>query len=145
MKNESKATPSKKVVIKFPKEIFDPFKKDITLMNARVEVDVKLPKQWKDWCLRLGLQRHNTRRHPGCASPRVSKWDRNEYAWYYLKGKGFVWRINCYGEFQRGDKIEDFDRWALCRIDSYYPVPRTLQEFKDAVNNLIIMYSEDNE
>lgn len=95
------------------------------------EVKVKLPKQWKHWCAQMGLRRH-------CR--KIYKWDRNINSWLYLKGKGHVWRINCYGEFERGDTIEDFDRWALCNIDYLDNVPQTFGAFKFAVEALVSMY-----
>lgn len=94
------------------------------------EVDVKLPKQWKHWCSKNGLRR---------SSRKVHKWDRKESAWMYLKGRGFVWRINCFGEFQRGDPHDEFDRWALCKIDSA-KIPSSMTEFANTVNMLVSCY-----
>ena len=93
--------------------------------------DVKLPKQWRHWCQKLGLRRHTRK---------VTKWDRNMFSWFYLKGKGHVWRVNCLGHFERGDTYEEFDRWALCNIDHVQTVPQTFAEFKRDVENLISIY-----
>ena len=95
------------------------------------EVVVKLPKQWKHWCQKAGLRRY---------SNRVHKWDRNSDAWCYLKGRGFVWRINCFGHFQRGDTHEEFDRWALCQIDQIDHIPASETEFLNTVELLISKY-----
>lgn len=98
------------------------------------EVKVKLPKQWKHWCQKLNLRRH---------SSKINKWDRNINSWFYLKGRGFVWRIDCFGHFQRGDRIEDFDRWALCNISEIDFVPNTFKSFESWVIALIEAYKEN--
>ena len=82
-----------------------------------------LPKQWEHWCRSMNFRPHG----------KVTK---SKFCWYYVKGKGRVWRINCYNEFQRGDTYDDFDRWALCSIKST-DIPKTFQEFRDAINFLI--------
>lgn len=64
----------------------------------------KLPKQWLDWVSSANLRV-------------VDQWGKKRGG-YYLKGRGFHWRVNCHGEFERGDNYDDFDRWARCRIDS---------------------------
>jgi hypothetical protein len=77
------------------------------MVMTQQEKKIVLPKQWKDWCRRAGLRTMGPRR----------KWERNwRSSWLYLQGRGHVWRINCYGEFQCGDTHEDFDRWARCYI-----------------------------
>ncbi len=92
------------------------------MSTARPVVVNKLPKQWKYWC-------KTQRMHPhGCNS----KWARST-TWFYLKGHNHVWRINCYGEFQLGDTIEKFDRWALCDNIISCKVPETELEFKETV------------
>jgi hypothetical protein len=88
------------------------------------KVQIKLPKQWRHWC-RLA----NLRIHDG------SKWARRKHAWFYLKGRGRVWRVNCFGVLQRGDTYEDFDRWALCDIREL-PMPKTQKEFLDTIARL---------
>lgn len=96
------------------------------------EIHVKLPKQWKHWCRKMGLRPPHFHQR--------WKVDRNPRAWMYLHGKGHVWRVNCYGEFERGDKYEEFDRWALCNIDSVPSVRKTFAEFKCDVESLIAAY-----
>ena len=84
----------------------------------------KLPKQWKHWCKLAGLR-------PVGKYVSYSRW-----TWYTLKGKGFYWRVNCYGMFQRGDSYAEFDRWALCDI-SETAMPKTEKEFLNAVQHLL--------
>lgn len=91
----------------------------------------KLPKQFKDWAAGAKLKVHFKRK-------------RKSSGWFYLKGRGYVWRVNCHFEFERGDTYADFDRWALCNIDSV-PLPKTKQEFIAAVKHLVSVYSEDVE
>lgn len=91
--------------------------------------EVKLPKQWRHWCADQKLRMHGKKR--GQAA----------WQWFYLRGKGFYWRVNCYGVLQRGDAYADFDRWALCSIDEV-PLPQTRAEFRAAIARLI---SECNE
>ena len=100
-------------------------------MTKYQEVHVKLPKQWKHWCRQLGFR---TQTWPGY------KKDRSWHTWFYLKGKGHVWRVNCYGHFERGDTYEEFDRWALCNIDFLDNVPQTFAAFKWAVETLVSSY-----
>jgi hypothetical protein len=93
------------------------------------EVEIKLPKQWKHWCQKAGLRMHG------------ATWTgRNKKYWCYLKGRGFVWRINCFGHFQRGDTHEEFDRWALCQIDQINHIPQSEAEFLNTVELLISKY-----
>lgn len=66
------------------------------------EKEIKLPKQWKDWCRAAGL---------GLNKP-IRPYQRNTKSWFYLVGRGHQWRISMYGEFQCGDSLSDFDRWA---------------------------------
>lgn len=85
---------------------------------------MKLPKQWRHWC--------------GKAQLRVyGKYHRREHEWFYLKGRGRVWRVNCYGQFQCGDTIADFDRWALCDIEQLDEIPQTEHAFIQAVEYLL--------
>lgn len=84
---------------------------------------MKLPNKWKYWCKKSGL-----RPYSGNA--------RNTNSYWYLKGKGYVWRVNCHGNFQRGDTYEDFDRWALCTI-SETPCPQNEKQFKMDVEWLL--------
>jgi hypothetical protein len=84
---------------------------------------VKLPKQWRNWCADSRLFRM------GCGGK--GKWRD-----FYLVGRGYVWRVNMHGEFERGDSYAAFDRWALCRIDSA-PMPRTREQFRAFVADAI--------
>jgi hypothetical protein len=86
---------------------------------------LKLPKGWRVWCRKAGLRPHwnDTRSQRG-----------RSY-WWYLKGKGYVWRINNRGMLQRGDRIEDFDRWALCQIDEVV-MPTNAFDFVQAIRLL---------
>jgi hypothetical protein len=87
---------------------------------------VKLPKQWRDWCTAAKL--------------RPSGWlDKRTYGklrWGYLRGHGRFWRVGWDGTFQCGDKYEDFDRWALCKV-SQAPMPKTRDEFVATVRALV--------
>lgn len=85
---------------------------------------MKLPKQWKHWCADQRLKRHG------------QVYGKNKSQWHYLQGRGFHWRVNDKGMFQRGDNYEDFDRWALCDI-AELPMPRTRAEFRAAVAELL--------
>lgn len=86
----------------------------------------KLPKQWKHWCKLAGMKPHSNR--PSA--------ERGEWAWWYLKGRGRVWRINDKGMFQCGDTYADFDRWALCEIEEA-TMPINHREFRETVANLL--------
>lgn len=91
---------------------------------------IKLPKQWKHWVSRANL--------------RIVDYYNRKPCGYYLKGRGFHWRVNCYGEFERGDTYDEFDRWALCTIDSCLVTNiKTYQDFVDAVELLIGSYKEE--
>lgn len=82
-----------------------------------------LPNQWKDWCSALQLK------------PFTSS-DRNRHRLYYLKGRGYVWRVNYLGMFQRGDSLKDFNRWALCDIEETN-LPKTYKELKQFVEEVL--------
>lgn len=86
----------------------------------------KLPKQWKHWCKlnRLGTMGR-------------TKKERSQYSWCYLIGRGHVWRLNCHNMLQRGDTIEEFDRWALCQDIFQEPMPQTLEEFTNFVKKAL--------
>lgn len=86
--------------------------------------DVKLPKQWKDWCKSANLRVNSFRNR-----------QKDLYNWLYLKGRGRHWRVNCFNMLQRGDTYDEFDRWALCEIEEV-PLPRTKAEFLAAVEKL---------
>jgi len=81
----------------------------------------KLPKQWRHWCKKAGLQ---------------IKGSRGNWCPFYMTGHGRVWRLNCLEMFQCGDTLEDFDRWALCDIEETTR-PETEQEFLNAVESLL--------
>lgn len=92
---------------------------------------VRLPKQWKYWCKKAGLK------------PYLPGYDqRKPVYWNYLHGHGFVWRINFHGYFQRGDLVEEFDRWALCTINEVF-CPTTEAAFLRTVNHLISLYKKE--
>lgn len=84
---------------------------------------IVLPKQWKHWCKDQRLTIH------GLGRKRMGNW-------FYLKGRGHYWRVNCYGMLQRGDTYADFDRWALCDIEEV-AMPRTRAQFRAAVAKLL--------
>ena len=91
---------------------------------------IKLPKQWKHWCRKMHLR------------PIMSDtYYYHQKHWFYLKGNGFCWRVNCNWEFERGDTNEEFDRWALCNIDKVDYIPQTFEEFEYAVESLIAAYT----
>lgn len=83
---------------------------------------MNLPKQWRHWCKESGLKPTYKRR--------------KRYSWYALIGHGYHWRITASGMFQRGDRVEDFDRWALSEQVSH-PMPRTQGEFTASVNAML--------
>lgn len=85
---------------------------------------VKLPKQWRHWCASMHLR------------PYGKRTEKSHWNWYYLKGRGFVWRVNCFAELERGDSYEGFDRWALCAVDAMQ-LPKTKATFKSAVLHLV--------
>lgn len=88
--------------------------------------NLRLSKQWKHWCEKAGLRP-------------ASKWfKRHKEAKYYLKGHGRYWRVNCNQMLQCGDTYEEFDRWALCRIEEV-PLPRTEKEFLVSVKELLVI------
>lgn len=84
-----------------------------------------LPKQWKHWCSRLNLRTTcpNTRRFGG--------YDR----YYYTKGRGRHWRVNCLGTLDVSVPYEDFDRWALSCLKTF-DLPKTFEEFKHIVESI---------
>lgn len=53
----------------------------------------KLPKQWRHWCADQKLKIHGYKK------------GQRQWQWFCLKGKGYVWRVNCYGMLQRGDSM----------------------------------------
>lgn len=84
---------------------------------------VVLPKQWRDWCASMRLVPHGKRGH-------------GQHQWFYLKGRGHYWRVNCHGMLQCGDLYDDFDRWALCRT-TQVELPKTKAEFQREVRWLL--------
>ncbi len=82
---------------------------------------VILPRSWHHWCPRYGLYRVGA----PCG------------AWYYLKGLGRHWRVTDAGMFQCGDTYANFDRWALCSPIYETELPKTSEEFIDAVLYLL--------
>lgn len=90
-------------------------------------MQVKLPKQWKHWCSIVGLR-------PDCSGFDIRR--HKGHAWFYLRGKGRHWRVNCHSMLQRGDTYEDFDRWALCDIREIQ-MPRNKAQFLHAISELL--------
>lgn len=86
---------------------------------------IKLPKQWKHWC----RSAHLATRDYGYSQ-------RPQDRWFYLRGHGREWRVNCHGMLQCGDTYADFDRWALCEIREV-PLPKTRAGFLAAVQWLL--------
>ena len=99
---------------------------------------MKLHKSWKHWCRKYGLRIH--------CSYRTTRYSRKEYGWFYLKGKGHVWRINCDDQLEMGDTYAEFDRWALCDVVSVDMNTITNEkQFKAAIDRLIVMKKESKE
>jgi hypothetical protein len=94
---------------------------------------MKISSNWVKWCKKAGLRPHGNNHfiHGG---------RRKRSNWIYLKGHGFVWRVNCHNMFQRGDTYEKFDRWALCDI---YEVdfPHSQEDFIQKVFYLVRKYN----
>lgn len=86
----------------------------------------KLPKQWRQWCRKARLKPHGGQ---------VT--GRQQHEWFNLTGHGRVWRVNCYGIFQVGDKLADFDRWALCDPIVGMNLPQTEAEFLKTLNFML--------
>jgi hypothetical protein len=87
-------------------------------------MEIKLPKQWKHWC-KLAKLRPASKRKP-----------RSPYAYFYLRGHGRCWRVNCDGMLQCGDTYADFDRWALSDITEA-SLPGNLHNFVETVKLLL--------
>lgn len=96
---------------------------------------VKLPSGWRDWCNQARLRPHTS-------AGNRAKMARSTKGWLYLKGRGYVWRVNCYGFFERGDTHAEFDRWALCDIDGVR-MPIDAVSFKRAVERLLVMAGQE--
>ena len=80
-----------------------------------------LPENWDKWCREAKLKPYSSKK-PGC--------------WMYLKGRGYVWRVNSHNMFQCGDKIKNFERWALCEIEEV-PLPENYKDFIAAIEYLL--------
>ena len=89
----------------------------------------RLPPQWRHWCQSAGLRPWG----PG----------RDAWRWFYLRGHGRVWRVNDQWQFQCGDTIQDFDRWALCDIQQV-PLPATRAAFRQTVRDLLQAHAQKN-
>lgn len=89
---------------------------------------IKLPKQWKHWCKKANLRIES--------KTRKSYLSRDPKSWGSLNGRGYKWRVNCHGMFQRGDSYKEFDRWARCSPIHEVQLPKTELEFLTAVKNL---------
>lgn len=83
---------------------------------------IKLPKQWRHWCKKAGLHPHYGGR----------RW----HEWFYLKGHGRVWRINCDDMLECGDTYAEFNRWALCNSKEVSR-PTNQSQFLAAVRDLL--------
>lgn len=83
----------------------------------------KLPKQWKHWCDKIGLQSHGRK-------------SRKEYDYCYLKGRGRYWRVNMYGEFEASESYETFDRWANSIEKTFDALPTCYNQFKSMVESV---------
>jgi len=95
------------------------------------EPEVVLPKQWLHWCK---LARLSTASKP--------KWGRGVYnLGLYLKGRAHYWRVNCFGMFQIGDRIDDWDKWGRSHIVEV-PMPTNEKDFLEAVRKMRAMWYE---
>lgn len=83
---------------------------------------MNLDKNFKRWCSTLKLKPHHSSM-------------RHNTETYYFKGRGFVWRVNCLGMFERGDRLKDFNRWALCNREEI-EVPTTFSDLKAFVEEV---------
>lgn len=88
-----------------------------------------LPKTWKHWC-------KDQRLKPQGDIKRRRDKGRGMGNWFYLQGRGYLWRVNCNACLQIGDTYKEFDRWALCSRNEF-PIPQTRKEFKDVVKKLL--------
>lgn len=100
-----------------------------TQMNKTKHISI-VPKQWKYWCRKYGLK------------PQYG--GRKNHDWLYLIGHGYVWRVNNKGKFECGDSIDQFDRWALCDIDSTIR-PSTELAFKIAIKQMLQWKNTDKQ
>jgi len=85
-------------------------------------VEVRLPKQWLHWAMLAGLKP---------ASHLRGRW-----RGFYMKGRNRHWRVNCFGFFEASCPLEHFDRWANSRGAEVRQLPRTRDEFLEAVARL---------
>lgn len=88
--------------------------------------EFKLPKQWTHWCKKAKL-----------------KTKRNDK--YHFEGRGFYWRINCYGELQRSCVIEEFNKWGDSLQVTVDRFPRTEDEFVKFVKIMADQVLMENE
>jgi len=98
-----------------------------------MESEVKLPKSWKHWCRKAKLKPH----------PRGQD-TRQKDAWFYLRGHGRMWRVNCFEMLECGDTYEEFDRWALYHITKVR-LPKTELEMLAAVEVLVSEHNGDRD
>jgi hypothetical protein len=96
---------------------------------------IKLPKQWRDW-MRAAKLRPYSRKTYDKSSKKTGD--------FYMRGKGYVWRVNDNWQFQLGDTTSDFDRWALCKINNH-PLPLTKASFLKTVESLIENRRDDDD
>jgi len=97
-------------------------------MTTKLPKPTKLPKQWRHWAAAARLKPHDR-----CAA--------RSRDWYYLRGRGRHWRVNCHGQFECGDTYAEFDRWALCDIRRL-PLPLTKAGFVISVKALLAARAE---
>ena len=97
---------------------------------------MKLPKQWKDWCRAARLKPMGNRQTKRSLNGKYN------LQWYYLVGRGRVWRVNCHWQLQCGDTYADFDRWALCDINEA-PLPNNKANFVSTVKSLVALHNSN--
>lgn len=86
---------------------------------------INVPKQWKHWMKQLRLNTWDT------------KYLREHYGRFYIKGRDRHFRINCFGEFQCSVPLEHFDRWSNSVGYTYPTIPQTEKEFNWVVKHMI--------
>lgn len=98
------------------------------------EPDVVLPKQWLHWAKLAGLAPSRSRTY----ARGVRKLG------FYLRGRAHNWRVNCFGMFQIGDRIDDWDKWARSHTVQV-PMPTNEKDFLEAVRKLRALWYETRE
>lgn len=93
---------------------------------------VKLPKQWKHWCYKLGLRPESGKRY--ISSTLGVMYNKSHYC--YLVGRGRRFRVNMWNVLEVGSTYEDFDRWANSVVERY-SMPTNFNEFKKIVKGYV--------